>query len=275
MRQLPPERLASGIVPPQRPKGRKYKFGRTVIALILREVETRYSRALGGYLWAFFEPVAGITFLSFIFSLIAHKPALGSSFPLFYASGFLPFGMFMAISNDLSRAVRFSKPLLQYPAIAFIDALIARLVLNLVTQGLVMTLVFILIVNIFDLSLIVNWSQIFLGVAMLIALGVAIGILNCYIILVVPLWEQIWSILTRPLLIISGVLFLPESFSQPTLGVLMLNPICHFVGILRSGIYSTYDASASSPLYVFALALFIGTIGMILLSRNYKALLLK
>ncbi len=183
--------------------------------------------------------------------------------------------MFMAISNDLSRAVRFSKPLLQYPAIAFVDALIARLLLNLITQGLVMALVFLLIVNLFDISLILDWSHIFLGIAMLIALGAALGVLNCYLILVMPLWEHIWSILTRPLFIISGVLFLPESFSEPTLGILMINPICHFVGVLRSGLYSTYDASASSPLYVFVLALIIGTVGMILLSRNYKILLLK
>ena len=259
----------------QRPASHRGRFFRTVLALILREAETRYSRVFGGYLWALLEPVAAIFFLTAIFSLLSRTPALGSNFPLFYATGFLPYSMFMGISTSLAQAIQFSRPLLQYPAITFLDALVARLILNLITHGLVMMVVLVVIVRFYDISLIIDWYALGLGVAMVVALGSAIGIMNCYLTLAMPIWSTIWAIATRPLFIISGVIFLPDNLSEQMRDHLMLNPIAHFVSVFRSGIYSIYDASYANPLYVFGISIIIGTIGMLLLARNYKTLLLR
>ncbi|AJE44729.1 ABC transporter permease [Celeribacter indicus] len=264
-----------GIRLPQRPAPHGTRFLRTVVALILREVETRYSRVFGGYLWTVAEPIAAIGFLTLVFSMIARHPALGTSFPLFHATGFLPFSVFLAISNDLARAVRFSRPLLHYPAISFVDALAARLVLNLVTQGLVTVLVLVMIVSIWDIPLILDWSGLMLGMAMAVAFGCAVGVVNCYLFLAAPIWETLWSILTRPLLIVSGVIFLPESLPEQVRSLLMFNPLCSIVAVFRTGIYATYDAPAALPGFVLFLSLGLGVLGFLLLSRNYKSLLLR
>ena len=119
------------------------QFLRTIVALILREMTTSYGRSPGGYIWAVAEPVVGIALLTFIFSLAFHAPPVGPSFALFYASGLVPFLVYVDISNKISQSVNFSAPLLTYPRVTIIDAVLARALLNIATQALVMSLILI------------------------------------------------------------------------------------------------------------------------------------
>ena len=75
---------------------------RAVGALILREMATTHGKSPGGFLWAIAEPVAAIALLSFAFSLIFVAPPLGRDFALFYATGFLPFFLFLDVSQKIT-----------------------------------------------------------------------------------------------------------------------------------------------------------------------------
>jgi ABC-type polysaccharide/polyol phosphate export permease len=103
---------------------------RIISALILREIGTSYGRSPGGYLWALAEPVLGIALLTVIFSIGFRTPPIGVNFPLFYATGLLPFLMFVDLSNKVAQAINYSKQLLAYPRVTFIDALLGRFILN-------------------------------------------------------------------------------------------------------------------------------------------------
>ena len=83
----------------------KYVFFRSVLALMLREMSTTYGRSPGGYIWAFAEPIGGILVMTLVFSLIARSPALGTNFPLFFATGMLPFLLYNATANNVSMAI--------------------------------------------------------------------------------------------------------------------------------------------------------------------------
>ena len=41
----------------------RFQMGRTVVALMLREMATTYGRSAGGYAWAILDPVLGVTLL--------------------------------------------------------------------------------------------------------------------------------------------------------------------------------------------------------------------
>src|SRR5690554_1518437 len=99
-----------------------FRTGRTVFALMLREMSTRYGRSLGGYIWAILEPLGGVFVLALAFSMLLRTPSLGNSFILFYATGFVPFTLYQNISNTVARALIFSKTLMQYPAVTWADA---------------------------------------------------------------------------------------------------------------------------------------------------------
>jgi len=259
----------------QRPAGLRFRFFRSFSALILREMTTTYGRSPGGYLWAILEPVAGLALLSVVFSYIVRAPSLGTNFMYFFAGGLLPFGLYMSVSNATAGAVRFSRALLEYPAVSFIDAVLARFVLNAMTQLLVMLLVLSGIILAYDLNPILHWPSIFLTLAMTLALAFGVGVMNCYLITSYPLWERAWAVLNRPLFIISGIMFTPENLSGQMRDLMLINPLMHITSEMRKGLFSTYDAVYVNPLYVFSIALVLSVLGLLFLGRYHKDIVLK
>lgn len=258
---------------PARMPRRRFASLRTIMALMLREMATTYGRSPGGYLWAVLEPVAGIALLSVIFSVAFRSPAIGTNFPLFYATGVLPFMSFTTISNKLAQSLNFSRQLLAYPAVTYIDAILARFVLTLLTEMMVAFVVLGGILLIFDTRVIPDFPTILNALALAGALGLGVGTLNCYLTTRFPVWQQIWGVAMRPMFLISCVIFLYDSIPEPYRGWLWFNPVVHAVGLMRRGFYTTYDATYVSQVYVLAFAGLCLVAGLTLLHRNYRLLL--
>lgn len=262
---------AAPLPKPQQP--RQAQTLRTVSALMLREMSTTYGRSALGYLWAILEPVAGIILLTFVFSLAMRSPPMGTNFPLFYASGMLPFLAYMSVSQKISQSLKFSRQLLFYPSVTFVDAIIARFLLNGITEILVTTVVLGCILWFYDVDVILTPSALSLGFAMAFVLALGIGTLNCFLLTAFPIWERMWAVLNRPLFIISCIFFIFDDVPQPYQDYLWWNPLVHIVGMMRSGIYVTYEASYVSPLYVFLIGLLTAATGLLLLRRYYTDLI--
>lgn len=264
--------LPQGKPLPQ-PHRRAFASLRAIAALVLREMSTTYGRSPGGYMWAILEPVAGIALLTVIFSMGFRNPAIGSNFALFYATGLVPLTFFTAISGRVGNAVTYSRQLLAYPSVTFLDAILARFLLNALTQIMVATVILGGILMIFDTKVIIKLPTIAAALAMSAVLGLGVGTLNCYLFTRFPIWLQLWSILTRPLFIISCVFILFEQIPQWAREWLWFNPIVHCVGMLRHGVYSTYHASYVSVAYVMVFSLITGLVGLLLLHRYRTSLL--
>jgi capsular polysaccharide transport system permease protein len=86
-------------------------------------------------------------------------------------------------------------------------------------------------------------------------------------------WQQLWSILTRPLYIISCIFYLFDQLPFWARDWLWYNPIIHAVGMTRHGFYSTYQAPYVSVLYVALISLLCGLSGLLLLFRYRHELL--
>ncbi|MBC7181534.1 MAG: ABC transporter permease, partial [Roseovarius sp.] len=222
--------------PPALPRKRTGTV-QTVIALMLREMSATYGRSALGYLWAILEPVAGIFLLTFIFSLGFRSPSLGTNFPLFFATGILPFMAYMDISNKMSVSLRFSKQLLFYPGVTYTDALIARFILNAMTSIMIAVVLLPLIIIVYDLNVIVDMGAIAWGYTLTFALGAGVGTINCFLLSVFPIWERAWAVLNRPLLLVSGVIFLFDTVPLPYRDWMWWNPLIHPIGLVRKGIY--------------------------------------
>ncbi|MCC5972436.1 MAG: ABC transporter permease [Rubellimicrobium sp.] len=268
--------------PPDQPDQRRlrsvHKVGRlatarTVMALILREMTSTYGRTPGGYLWTVLEPVAGIAVLTMIFSLMVRSPPVGNSFALFYATGLLPLTMFMTISSKVAQSLGYSKQLLAYPRVTIMDAILARLILNVMTQLLVGYIVLTGIVLHAQPDFRLIFPLAVLSYAMAIAAGLGMGIMNCYLFYQFPLWQSFWTIITRPLFLVSGVIFIPERFPPDIRDTLYYNPLVHVTGQMRRAFYPSYHGTYVTPGYVFAVALILGVIGLLFLWRYHRDIL--
>lgn len=249
------------------------RSARTIFALILREMSTTYGRTPGGYLWAVAEPVAGIALFTLVMSegLRVRTPGLGTNFPLFYATGILPFQMFNTMANTIARAITFSRSLLAYPEVTYMDALLARFILQVLTKLMVSYLVLAGILFAFETGAILDFAAILNAFAMTAVLGFGVGSVNAYLRPVFPVWEQIWGILTTPLFLLSGVFFLYDDLPTFAREILWYNPLVHVIGEMRRGFYATYTASYVSSAYVYGVSLTLIAVGLMLLRRHHRA----
>jgi capsular polysaccharide transport system permease protein len=254
-------------------KIRRFATARSVSALILREMVTTYGRSPGGYLWAILEPVAGVALLVSIFALIFRSPPLGTNFAMFYATGIVPYMMYMSVSGKIGQALLFSRQLLMYPSVTFVDALAARFVLDFLTQLLISYIIFLGIVLIYETQTALNFPAIVLAFTMLGALSLGVGTLNSFLTVMFPVWARVWAIMNRPLMLISGVLFTPESVPEPYRTYMLYNPIVHIVGQMRKAFYPYYDAAYVSPTFVFLVSIVLLVFGLLFLLRYHRVLL--
>lgn len=248
---------------------------RSVAALALRETATSYGRSPGGWLWAVIEPLAAIALLSFAFSLAFRAPPLGTSFALFYATGFLPYMVFHDLAQKLATAIRFSKPLFTFAAVTYVDALAARFLLNGLTHLLVSALVIGALLAMGRTGAHPEPAGIALAYAAAAALAAGAGTLNCYLFTAFPAWERLWTIAMRPMFIISGVVFLFEDVPARFQPIVAWNPLYHVTGQMRAAIYPAYDPDYLSLPYVFALAAGLAVLGLLFLNQFHDELIHK
>jgi capsular polysaccharide transport system permease protein len=246
---------------------------RTITALILREMSTTYGKSPGGYAWAVLEPALGLAVLVAVFSLGFRSPPLGDNFAIFYASGLLPFMLAMGTSVKVQQSINFSRQLLSYPRVTFLDALLARLILHVLTQLTVSVLLFGTILSVFETRTVLRLETLLNAYAMAIAVGFGIGVLNCVLVSRNQVWASIWSVITRPLFIVSGVIFLPEKIPQPYRGWLEWNPLLHVTGEARRAFYFSYKGEYVDSIYAYGVALICTVAGLLLLRSYYRDLM--
>ena len=268
-----PQSIQTPVGPVQSGVTRSFATFRSVSALILREMATRYGNSPGGYLWAILEPLGGIVLLGLGFSLLLRNPPLGNSFILFYATGFLPFSLYMSVATMVSRCLMFSRPLLQYPAVTWVDAAIARFILNSLTGLLVTFILLGALLTLTDTRTLVDLPPILAAMflAMLVAGGV--GLLNCALFGLYPLWEQVWNIITKPLFLASGVIFLYDDLPSGAQSILWYNPLMHVTGLMRQGFYPTYQPDYINSTFVIGFGLVTLFLGVVLMGRYHRELL--
>lgn len=252
---------------------RRLAMARSVAALVLREMSTSYGRSPGGYIWAILEPVAAIGMLAVAFSVVMRHPPLGHSFMLFYATGLLPLMTYQELAANVGGAIRFSRPLLAYPTVTYIDAIVARAVLGLLTNLVVGVIVIGTIIFFGHDTVRVDYIKLLRMIGMVAAFGVSIGLVNCFLMSLFPIWQYIWAVLNRPMFIFSGILFLIDTMPDQAREVLLYMPMIHFVSMSRAAFYDTYEGAYVSEPYVYGVSLVLAALGMLLLHRYHRTIL--
>lgn len=254
-------------------KQRRFASLRSISALVLREMTTAYGTSHGGYFWSIAEPVGGIVLLTLIFSLGLRAPPLGTNFAIFYATGVVPFICFISMSSRIGHSIRASRALLDYPAVTFMDALLAKIFFDVITQLLVAYLVFAFITATQETRTDPQILGIALAFLMVFSVTIGVGSVNCFLFTAFPWWQQVWSILTRPLFLLSCIFFIYDDIPDEGKPYLWYNPLVHVVGQMRHAFYPSYRGDYISYVYVFGMGLVLTAIGLALLQRYHRDLM--
>ncbi|WP_418139330.1 ABC transporter permease [Oceanimonas smirnovii] len=241
-------------------------------AMFMREAVSRTMADRMGWFWMIAEPMIMIIIMVFIRSFIRG----GSNFII--GADFIPWmivGMmgFFLVREGMMRsqgAVNASKALFAYRQVHPSDAVFVRVYLD----GLLRTFVFLLFILgglLLGLDLFPdNAIKALFGWLSLWVLGLGFGLVLSVTSTLIPETAKIISMLTMPLLIISGVILPLNMLPHYLLEYLMLNPIAHGLEFLRAGFFEHYRVvHGTSETYLWLWALALNALGL-LLHVHYK-----
>lgn len=211
--------------------------------------------------------------MSMIFMLILRAPPLGTNFQIFYATGFLVFNTYRDMSGRISNSIRGSRSLLRYPSVTYIDAVAAKFIISFVTQLIVMTIVLVGIQLVWETRTHFVAGPAILAVFSAAILGLGIGTLNCLITAYFPTWGHLWNVVNRPLVLMSGVIYLHDKVPQPYQDWLWWNPLVHVVGQMRRAFYPQYVGDYVTMAYPIGVGLVCLAVGLLFLNRYNRHIL--
>ena len=234
---------------------------RVICALIIRETRTRFGDSTLGYGWALFEPILHILMLSLVFAVLMHgRPPIGTQFFIFYYTGIIPYHIFVHSSSSMTFAVTANGPLLQLPDVGAFDVILARGLLELVTDILVAVILLAGFGAIGLATLPADFSGVAAATAAVWLLGCGFGFVNAVINAFFKSWDKIWAQLTRILYFCSGIFYVPGMMPDWIRDLLAWNPVLHAVDWFRASFFADYVPHWLDRCYLCAVA------GMVLLA---------
>ncbi|TAJ92139.1 MAG: hypothetical protein EPO10_09140 [Reyranella sp.] len=217
-----------------------------------------------GLIWALAEPLVAISLVYAVRGLLRMRgPEYGTSTFLFFATGFLPYYLFIRLSTRI-RVARMG-PGTSLPGVSSLDEYIATILVNAVIW---ITMIVVLFLGMWWVGDIEEVGFIDIPVSavpllLLIALATGIGLLNGAISRYIPFWVFIYSILTRGLLFLSGVLQIVDLQSLSIRQYAILNPLSHAIEWFRLGVWERYPHNSLDEDYLITwvvVCLFLGLV---------------
>lgn len=206
-------------------------------ALMMRDMRTRFGGTLWGYGIVVLWPCVHIFMLISIYTF-QHLPApIGSSAPLFFATGAVPVLIFQYISREVMKAIIVNKPLTYYPQVKSFDLIFARVLVEIVTGFLSLLIVVSLLTA---LGADARPADSFLAVTAYlasIALGIGIGVINVAIIGFFPGWPMGYALFSVLMYVASGIMFMPSFLPEKIYYWMKFNPALQLAEWMRAAYY--------------------------------------
>ena len=178
-----------------------------LFALVVRDLRTRVEGRWLGLTWMIAEP---LTHILLIVSLIGARSKVvmpNIDFPVFLVSGMLPFFLFRNLARRLPNAISSSKGLFAYRQVKPIDALAARAIVETALYSTVYVIALCLLGWMGYHSLPRAPLELLAVGAVLLALGVGLGLLFSVLTHQRPRANTVVGFVFYPLYLASGVIF--------------------------------------------------------------------
>ena len=212
-------------------------------ALMLRDVKTRFGGSAWGFLLSVGWPLTHSMILLAINTAIGRTIPYGESGLLWFATGTTPYVVFLYIARWTMLGIVQNKPLMAFPLIKVTDILFARVIVEILSAGLVIVLTCV-VVGVLGTDFIpsdIPAAFEAIGAAML--LGAGFGILNAVLAGLFPMWVTGFALFQIILWLLSGVLALPDALPEIVRYYMSFNPLLQVVEWTRSAYYPSYTGT--------------------------------
>ncbi|SFV75741.1 Capsular polysaccharide ABC transporter, permease protein KpsM [hydrothermal vent metagenome] len=249
-------------------------FKSVVIALFLREVQTRFGTKKLGYFWAVFDAMFMVMIFAGLKSLISSQSMAGIDYPVYLATTFLAFFLWRNIVKSGMNAFSANKALFAYKQVKPFDTLVTRLFLEMLVSS-VATLVFIGIGLYIGLDLsIKDFNMVMLAVLWLCIFGFAIGLMSAVFSYFYEFYAKVMNVLLSPLMFVSAIMYSVKSLPPMARDIVLLNPLTHFMEMIHGFYFYALDTQYVDYEYMLYWTLIPLWIGLFFYIRSEKRILM-
>jgi capsular polysaccharide transport system permease protein len=248
-------------------------FKSVVIALFLREVQTRFGIKKLGYFWAIFDPMTQIIMFALIKTALSDRSMPGIDYPVFLATSFLTFNFFKAVMTTSMNAFDANRALFSYRQVKPFDTIVARFFVEFLVMSMAI-IVFICVGLYFNLDVgVKDLSMVLFAVLWLGVFAFGIGILFAVIGTFYETFTKIVGVISTPLFFTSGLMYTAESLPQVVRDILLYNPVMHFIEMIHGNYFAVLNARFVDYNYMLFWTITPLFIGLYFYSRSEKKIL--
>ncbi len=230
---------------------------RVIFALMIRESRTRYGTSRIGAAWAIIDPLIQLLVLWGVYAMLGRHVPVPASLPVFLLTGIVPFGLWRACVSRGATAASSNVPLLTYPQVKVIDAVIARTLLE-TAATLIVAIVFMIGLRILYNEPFSSYfdepAQLMLALATLEVLCMGSAVLSSGLTRMFPVWPEIWGYMGRILFFTSGIFFTLDALPNNLRAYAIYNPMAHVIEWIRSSALTGFESTHYSPFLVLSVS---------------------
>jgi len=243
---------------------------RVVVALIMREMNSRFDQESAGFVWGLLEPLILVAFYIVIHTAMARSgAALGDDSLLFMITGVVAFRMSRGLVSACQTCIKQNLQLLTYPQVRPLDTFYARFLVE-TFRWLIVVFAFFGFLSIYIKgSVITHPDQFVEAILACLYLGGSMALFNAIVGILFPFWLKIWNIASMPLMLLSGLFYVPSEMPPPALAIMEWNPFLHCVEWMRTASYIDY-ISVLDKTYLLSFSTGVLLIALTL-ERTYRA----
>jgi capsular polysaccharide transport system permease protein len=267
--------MSSSLPPLPAPAGRHrrsaWEIQRGVLfALLLREMKTRVGGQWVGAVWTLIEPLMHVAMMMVIFTSIrGANPMFGPDFPVFLATGLIPFFLFQNLGARLMDGIDANRGLYAYRQVKPLDTLMSRALV----EGIMNALVYLVTLGVLGFlghQVLPRDPLEALGVHLvLFILGFGFGTFSAAMSHERPRLRSFIRMTMLPLYFASGVLFPVHYAPQELQHWLLLNPLLHLIELSRQAFMPGYELLQGVNMrYPLLFTLALGALAMLTYQAN-------
>lgn len=247
------------------------RLSRQMGAIIVREVQSRYTGDALGYGWAYVTPLAWVSLIYGMFAILGRVSPIDTDIGSFILSGVMPY---LALRYQVQAALRIKtsyRHVLQMPGISQGTIYLAIAVLEFCNALLIYVLLLCfnwMISGHFEIHHSVTWFSAF---ALASGCGAALGYAFSANHERADSASRIMAVALRPLFYISPIFYVVEELPAEVIWLIKWNPLLHAIEVLRAGAFHSYQTHVGTlnvPMAFIVGCLVAGRFGEIRLGKS-------
>ncbi|MCF3936653.1 ABC transporter permease [Acuticoccus sp. M5D2P5] len=239
-----------------------------------RDMQLKHRESPIGVLSGVLEPLCQILLMTLVFSTVRLRTAdMGDFVLLFLMTGILPLACFRGTVTGSQMAFNKMRKALAFPQLRPLDLMFGGAFAHtaiIITLFVLITLFFKVV---YQTTTPQNLTFALIPLVCNMIIGVGICSVNMTIKTWFPFWGTIFTIVTAPLSILSGMFYTADTLPTQIQRVLWWNPFFHSTELCRTFYFQEYTSTFFSPYYYSAWVIGSLAIGM-LCERTFRYRLL-